>query len=125
MILKILLFCQYAKYSSKLCRACTYYTNSPMCKSVLLNKTTTFAGKLKTNCFSTNNYPNLFVQQRWSVCSTGYCHSDCRELAATQMIIKHGDYSHFPRIDTHLKLIFVEILLQFVHEKTAKLMRIK
>ena len=44
------------------------------------------------------------------------------------MIIKHQidqDYSHFPRIDTHLKLIFVEILLQFVHDKTATLMRNK
>ena len=83
--------------------------------------------KSKKNCFSTNNYPNLFVQQ-WSVCSTGYYHSDCIQLAATQMIIKYQidrDYSHFPRIDTHLKLIFVKILLQFVKEKTAKFMRHK
>ena len=44
------------------------------------------------------------------------------------MIIKYQidrDYSHFPRIDTHLKLIFVKILLQFVKEKTAKFMRYK
>ena len=66
--------------------------------------------------------------QQWSVCSTGYYHSDCIQLAATQMIIKYQidrDYSHFPRIDTHLKLIFVKILLQFVKEKTAKFMRHK